>query len=256
MLVRLLWDEPVGTLVLDHPERRNALSRALVEEFLEGLEELRRREARGVVVQSAGGPVWSAGHDIGELPQGQEPLGYSDALERLIRGVRRFPAPVVAKVHGSVWGGATDLVLNCDLVVGDETCSFAVTPANLGLPYNTLGLLHFLRRLPLNLVKELFFTAAPLKAPEALRWGFLNRLVSAEDLDREVEELLRTMASKAPLVLSSVKEQLRILGEADPVTPEVFERMQDLRRRVFESEDYREGIRAFREKRPPRFRGR
>ena len=97
--------------------------------------------------------VWSSGHDISELPQGQDPLPYSDPFERALRAVKTFPAPVIAMVHGSVWGVATDLVLSCDIAIGDETSSFAVTPANLGLAYNTTGLLGFMRRHPLNLVK-------------------------------------------------------------------------------------------------------
>ena len=117
-------------------------------------------------------------------------------------------------VHGSVWGGATDLVLSCDLIIGDETSSFAITPANLGLAYNTVGLLHFLRRLPLNFVKEMFFTAAPVKAEDASQWGILNHLVPAADLERFTYDLAGLMSSKAPLVLASVKEQLRLLGQA------------------------------------------
>jgi methylmalonyl-CoA decarboxylase len=158
-------------------------------------------------------------------------------------------------VHGSVWGGATDLVLSCDLILGDETCSFAITPANLGLAYNTVGLLHFMRRLPLNVVKEMFFAAAPVKAEDAARWGILNHLVPASDLERFTYDLARLMTTKAPLVLSAVKEQLRLLAQAAPLTPETFERVQELRQRVYQSEDYAEGIRAFHEKRKPVFQG-
>ncbi len=158
-------------------------------------------------------------------------------------------------VHGSVWGGATDLVLSCDLILGDETSSFAITPANLGLAFNTVGLLHFMRRLPLNLIKEMFFTAAPVKAEDAAKWGILNHLVPAADLEQFTYDLARLMATKAPLVLSTVKEQLRLLAQAAPLTPETFERVQELRQRVYESADYLEGIRAFGEKRKPVFTG-
>ena len=77
--------------------------------------------------------MWSAGHDIDELPvRGVDPLPFADPLEELLRAVRGYPGAVIAMVHGTVWGGACDLVLNCDLVVGDETAAFAVTPARLG----------------------------------------------------------------------------------------------------------------------------
>ena len=231
----------------------------MVEEMIAALGDFQKGGARVVVIRAAADvKVWSAGHDVDELPQGQDPLSYSDALERLLRAVASFPGPVVAMVHGSVWGGATDLVLSCDLIIGDETSSFAITPANLGLAYNTVGLLHFLRRLPLNFVKEMFFTAAPVKAEDASKWGILNHLVPAASLERFTYDLAGLMSGKAPLVLASVKEQLRLLAQAAPLTPDVFERIQriqELRQRVYQSEDYREGIRAFHEKRKSVFTG-
>jgi methylmalonyl-CoA decarboxylase len=256
MLIESKRSEMIGTIVLNQPAKRNALSHALVEEFIAALADMQAAAIRVVVIRAApDAKVWSAGHDIGELPQGQEPLAYSDALERLLRTVEAFPGPIIAMVHGSVWGGATDLVVSCDLIIGDETSSFAITPANLGLPYNTVGLLHFLRRLPLNFVKEMFFTAAPIKAEEASKWGILNHLVPSADLERFTYDLARLMSSKAPLVLASVKEQLRLLAKAAPLGAEVFERIQELRQHVYQSEDYREGLRAFHEKRKPAFAG-
>jgi methylmalonyl-CoA decarboxylase len=255
-LIETARTETIGTITLNQPAKRNALSRALVEEMIAALAEFQAAGVRVVVLRAAAdAKVWSAGHDVDELPQGQDPLSYSDPLERLLRAVAAYPGPVVAMVHGSVWGGATDLVLTCDLIIGDETCSFAITPANLGLAYNTAGLLHFLQRLPVNFVKEMFFTAAPVKAEDAAHWGLLNHLVPAADLERFTYDLARLMSSKAPLVLATVKEQLRLLGQAAPLTPDVFERIQELRQRVYHSEDYREGIRAFHEKRKSVFTG-
>jgi methylmalonyl-CoA decarboxylase len=256
MLILSQLVDSIGTITLNQPAKRNALSQALVEEFLVALAEFRKSAARAVIVRAAAdAKVWSAGHDISELPRGQDPLLYSDPLERMLRAVKTFPAPVIAMVHGSVWGGGTDLTLSCDLIIGDESSSFAITPANLGLAYNTTGLLQFMRRLPLNIVKEMFFTAAPVKADDAAKWGILNHLAPAADLERFTYDLARSIASKAPLTVSAVKEQLRILIEADPITPDVFERIQELRQRVYQSADYQEGIRAFTEKRKPVFTG-
>ena len=248
--------DSIGTVTLNQPAKRNALSHALVEELIAALAEFQKASVRVVVLRAApDANVWSAGHDIDELPQRADPLQYSDPLERLLRAIAAYPGPVIAMVHGTVWGGATDLVLSCDLILGDETCSFAITPANLGLAYNTAGLLHFLRRLPLNLVKEMFFAAAPIKAEQAAKWGILNHLTLAADLERTTYDLARLMCTKAPLVLATVKEQLRLLAQAAPLTPDTFERVQDLRQRVYQSEDYLEGIRAFHEKRKPVFNG-
>jgi methylmalonyl-CoA decarboxylase len=256
MLILTQTSEFIGTITLNQPAKRNALSEPLVEEMLSALTSFEKNGIRTVVIRAAAdAKVWSAGHDISELPQGKDPLPYSDSLERLLRSVKRFPGPIIAMVHGTVWGGATDFVLSCDIAVGDETCSFAITPANIGLAYNTAGLLQFMRRLPLNLVKEMFFTANPVKAEDAANWGILNHLVPAENLEQFTYDLARQIVTKAPLVVSTVKEQLRILAEAHPVPPEVYERIQELRHKVYESADYQEGIRAFRERRKPIFTG-
>jgi methylmalonyl-CoA decarboxylase len=245
----------IATITLDHQAKRNALSAALVEEILVALEEIRPGVRVAILRASADAKVWSAGHDVDELPRGGDPLLYSDPLERLIRAVRMFPAPIIAMVHGSVWGGATDLALNCDMIIADETSSFAITPANLGLPYNMSGLLGFMRRLPLNRVKEMFYTAAPFGADDAARWGIVNHLVPAAELEHFTYQMARLIASKAPLVVAAVKEQLRILADSHVVTPTAFERTEELRHQAFQSMDYQEGILAFHEKRKPRFTG-
>jgi methylmalonyl-CoA decarboxylase len=247
----------IGVLTLDRSEKRNALSKELVELLLAAFAGFEAANVRAVILRARpDAKVWSAGHDIAELPSHRDPLMYSDPLERLLRGIKRYPAPVIAMVHGTVWGGAMDVVLSCDLVVADETSSFAITPVKLGLPYNLVGLMTFMRRLPLNVVKEMFFTARPIPAEDALKWGILNHLVPSAELEAFTLDLARSIAANAPLAVSAVKEQLRILADAGPIAPGVFERIQDLRVRVAESRDYEEGIRAFKEKRKPKFEGR
>ncbi len=247
----------VGVIALDNHRTRNALSAQTSNGIMSALGSLRADGVRVVVLRAAAGlRVWSAGHDIDELPRGRrDPLGYNDPLEQLLRAIRIFPFPVVAMVHGSVWGGAFDLVLSCDLVVADETATFAITPANLGLPYNTTGLLHFLGRLPVNLIKEMFFTAAPVHAQQAKDWLVVNHLVGSAELEEFTFELAATMASKSPLAIAVIKEQLRVLTDYQPIAAQVHERVQGLRREAYDSSDYLEGLNAFAEKRPPIFRG-
>src|SRR5581483_9456470 len=184
--------------------------------------------ARAVVLRAnPDATVWSSGHDINELPHGRrDPLGYNDPLEQCVRAIRSCRLPVIAMVHGSVWGAAFDLVLSCDVVVADETATFAITPANLGVPYNTTGLLHFLGRVPVNIVKEMFFTAAPIGAEQAERWLVVNHLVPSGQLEEFTLTLAATMATKAPLAIAAVKEQLRVLTDYQPVAAQVYERIQ------------------------------
>jgi methylmalonyl-CoA decarboxylase len=247
----------VGVITLDDERKRNAIGARLAHGVVAALGSLRAQGVRAVVLRAAAGmDVWSSGHDIGELPRGRrDPLGYNDHIEGLLRAVRAFPAPVIAMVHGTVWGGALDLVLSCDLVTADETASFAITAANLGLPYNTTGLLHFIGRLPINLIKEMFFTAAPLDAQQAREWMVVNHLVSSADLEAFTLDLAATMATKSPMAMAVIKEQLRVLTDYQPIAAQVYERIQGLRREAYDSRDYLEGLNAFAEKRPPIFRG-
>jgi methylmalonyl-CoA decarboxylase len=146
--------ESVGTITLDYERRRNALSHALVEEVITALHAFREAKVRVVILRARpGAKVFSAGHDIDELPESRrDPLGWDDPLRQLVREIENYPGPVIAMVEGSVWGGATETVFACDLIVAAETATFAVTPAKLGLPYNVGGMLTFLnattRRLP------------------------------------------------------------------------------------------------------------
>jgi len=247
----------IGILTLKNRRKHNALGHDMMRRLTESLEIFAENKIRVVILRAeAGVEVWSAGHDITELPlPGQDPLPYADPLEETLRAIRAFPGPAIAMVQGSVWGGAFDMVLSCDIVIADETASFAITPVNLGLPYNTTGLLHFMGRLRVNVVKELFFTAAPIEAKKALEYGVINHLVASAELEAHTMELARNMATKAPLAMAAIKEQLRVISDYQPIAAQVFERIQHIRRKAYESADYREGVAAFLEKRKPVFKG-
>lgn len=247
----------IGIIRLNNSCKRNALSKELVLEVVGTLKEFKERKVAVVILRASDDcSVWSAGHDVKELPQThRDPLGYHDSLEELLRAVQRYPGPVVAMVHGSVWGGACDLVMTCDIVIGDETSTFAITPTKLGLPYNASGILHFINRLGLNIAKEMFFSADPVTAERAERVGILNHLVPSEKLLDFTLDLAKRMASRSALAVSVIKEQFNLLAGAHPIAPDVFERIQGLRRQVYDSHDYEEGVRSFLEKRPPVFKG-
>jgi methylmalonyl-CoA decarboxylase len=247
----------IGTVTLDYERRRNALSHALVEEIIAALRSFREAKVRVVVLRAKpGAKVFSAGHDIGELPQrGRDPLGWNDPLRQLVREIENFPGPVIAMIEGGVWGGATETVFACDMIIAAETATFAVTPAKLGVPYNVGGMLTFLNATGLRMAKEMTFTAQPIDAARAERHGMINYVVPVSELEPFTMRLADQIAANAPLSIAVAKEQLRILAGAHPMTPQGFERVQGLRRVVYDSEDYREGLRAFKEKRKPLFRG-
>ncbi len=254
-LIQTKDSENIATIAFDSYAKRNALSETLIAEVLAALDGFRTKRVRAVVLCSAvNEKVWSAGHDVSELPRADvDPLPYDDPLEQLLRAVKHFPAPVIAMVRGSVWGGACDLVMNCDLVYGDETCAFAITPAKLGVPYNVEGLLNFLNRVPLTIAKEMFFTADLITAQRAENVGIINELVPAANLEARVYGVAKTIASRSPEAIKASKEAIRVLSEAVAVNPNTYERLQALRREVYFGRDYHEGIQAFMEKRPAKF---
>jgi methylmalonyl-CoA decarboxylase len=255
-LVQAQLKDSIGTLAFDHYAKRNALSAHLIAEILHHLGEFAQAEAGAVVIRSAHPqPVWSSGHDVAELPLADvDPIPYNEPLEALLRAVKRFPAPVLAMVHGSVWGGAFDLVMACDIVLCDETAAFAITPAKLGLPYNTNGFLNFMSRAPLGIVKEMFFTADPISAERALRAGFVNDLIAEDELEACTYAMARTIASRSAAAVAAAKQAMHELSEAVTISPNTYEKLHGLRRDAYFGPEYHEGIEAFLQKRPPDFR--
>ncbi len=254
-LIKTEFTDSIATISFDYYAKRNALSLEMVTEILAALDTFKSQHARAVILRSATTEkVWSAGHSVDELPRADiDPLPFDDPLERLLQAVRTFPAPVIAMIHGSVWGGACDLVMNCDLVIGDETAAFAITPAKLGLPYNVSGFLSFMRRLPLVAVKEMFFTADLIGADRAERLNLVNMIVPAAQLEEKTYGMARTIASRSAASIAVAKEALRALVESNPMSPIQFEYVQSLRRNAYFGADYHEGVQAFLEKRAPKF---
>ncbi len=248
-------DDKVGTVALDNFAKRNALGAVTVQEIQHALDEFEGQGVRAVVLRTAAPVhVWSAGHDIDELPvRGVDPLPFADPLEELLRSVRGYPGAVIAMVHGTVWGGACDLVLNCDMVVGDDTAAFAVTPARLGLPYSASGIQYFLARLPLNVVNELIMTADLIPAERAYAVGILNHLVAGDALEARTYELARKVRSRSGEAIRAYKLQATTFVRAVALSAQDSQWINQLRHDVYSGDDYAEGIAAFHEKRPPDF---
>lgn len=249
--------DSTGIIFLNNTAKRNALSEALIEEIVDALEGFRALNIRAVVLRASPGvKVWSAGHDVSELPDsGRDPLGWSDPLRHLVRTIQEFPAPVIALIEGGVWGGGCEVAMACDILVATPESTFAITPAKLGVPYNLVGLLTLMNMIPLPVAKEMLFTAQPIPAEQALILGIINYVKPASEIDAFVHGITASISVNSPLSISVMKEELRLLNSAHAITPELFERIQGLRRVVYDSRDYQEGIDAFREKRKPSFSG-
>ena len=256
-LVSVAEEGGVGTITLNHAEKRNALGEALIGEVVAALDRLRAVAARVVVLRAQPGvKVWSAGHAIDELPQSaRDPLGWSDPLRTLVRRLQEHPVPVIAVLEGGVWGGACEVVFACDVIVAALDVTFAITPARLGVPYGVTSLQTLAAVVPLVLLKEMVFTARPVGVERLWQAGAVNHVLPAEALDEFTADMTRTIVGNAPLTIAAMKETLRILHEGDSLGAAQFERLRALRRRVGDSRDYQEGLRAFGQRRAPVFCG-
>ncbi len=254
-LIRTEIKENIGTIAFDNYVKRNALSCQLIEECIAALAEFDRQKVRCIIFRAAeNNKVWCSGHDVDELPKADiDPLPYNDPMVRLFRAIKNHDCPIIAMVHGQVWGGGCGLVMACDLVYGDETSAFAITPAKLGLPYNVAGLLTFVNRLPLAVVKEMFFTADLIGAKRAERFGLVNEIVAEEQLEAYTWGVARTICSRSADAIRGFKEALRIISDAIAINPTTYEYLHGLRRDLYFGKDYHEGIAAFLEKRSPKF---
>jgi enoyl-CoA hydratase/carnithine racemase len=248
----------VALLTISNPDKRNALDRTLCESLRFSLERL---DARCVVLTGEG-RAFCAGYDIAELLE----EGYDDATDdeeshhpfpTALAAIEAYPYPVVAALNGATIGGGLELAIACDLRIAADTVQLGMPPAKLGVVYSTAGLNRFLTTIGGARTRELFLTGRRIDAATAERWGLVNSLVEAEELPDAALALAREIAGNAPLSLRGNKAGIGALvlaaGALDPVVVDV---LAAERRAAFESEDLREGLRAFGEKRAPVWRGR
>jgi methylmalonyl-CoA decarboxylase len=250
-LVSLTQNGPVGVIALDNAKKHNALSHQLVAEVIEALKVLEAARARAVILRAQpGSKVWSAGHDISELPEdGRDPLGWNDPLRELVRTIESFHCPVIAMIDGGVWGGAVEVVLACDIIIatpGVDLCGYA-RQARRALQRERHDDLHECGQ-SAHRQGAGVYRQPHLGGTRRACGNDQPRRLKQDALETFTVEMATTIAANAPLSISVMKEQLRVLAGAKPLTPRGFEKVQGLRRIVYDSQDYHEGIRAFKGK--------
>jgi enoyl-CoA hydratase/carnithine racemase len=250
---RLRLDFPadhVARLTIDNQAKRNALDRELLDAFAGVLGEI---DARCLLLTGAGS-IFSAGYDIGDLSS-ENRTEESHPFEAALAALDEFRMPVVAALNGHAIGGGLELALACDLRVASAGAKLGMPPARLGLVYSQRGLRRFIAAIGAPRTRELFFTARNVTAETALAWGLVNRVVADDELAAAGVELAAGIGANAPLSLAGNKRAISEIVAAGALAPEVERELEAQRAAAFASEDFREGLRAFAEKRAPQWRG-
>ena len=252
--------EAVARLTIVNPERRNALDHEILDAISAIVPALDSGIEIRCLVFTGADPVFSAGYDIGSIPdesfeRDAEAL-VAHPFHAALEAVEAFPWPTVAAINGHCLGGGLELAVTCDLRIAAEGALMGMPPAKLGLIYSHTGLAKFIEVIGSARTRELFLTGDRFPAPAAESIGLVNRVVADGELADASVSLAAGIAANAPLSMKGNKEIIDALV-ANPVIDGDLEReLIELRESCFSSEDFREGIRAFGEKRRPDWTGR
>jgi enoyl-CoA hydratase/carnithine racemase len=261
MAGELLLDRPadgVLRLTISNPAKRNALDHAILDAISVAMGDL--GDARVVLLTGAAG-MFSSGYDIGDIPEDV----FAQEAERLVAhpftealdALESCEIPTVAALPGHTIGGGLELALACDLRIAADGILLGMPPAKLGLVYSHTGLRRFLDAIGAPRTRELFLTARNVDARTALSWGLVNQVVGVSELEAAALDLAQDLAANAPLSVRGNKRAIReLLAAEGRLDPEVERELIELREASFHSEDMREGVRAFGQKRPARWKGR
>jgi enoyl-CoA hydratase/carnithine racemase len=246
--------EGVVRLTLNRPEKRNALSVALLEEFEEIIGGIASEPEARAVVLGARGPAFCAGHDLAEMA-GKTEAAYRDLFDlctRVMLGLRNLPQPVIARVHGIATAAGCQLVASCDLAVAAEEATFATPGVKIGL-FCTTPMVPLVRVVPAKAAMEMLLTGEAVSARRALELGLVNRVVKSAELDAEIRSLTDAITSMSPLVNRLGKKAFyEIQGLAEP---DAYARACPIMTENAACHDAQEGMTAFLEKRAPRWSG-
>jgi enoyl-CoA hydratase len=254
--IRLDRDDAVAILTIDRQEKRNALSSTVRAEIIAVLDAIRDdADVRVVVITGAGDKAFIAGADIGEFAQ-RTPLEQRAAMSgrTVFAEIAAFPKPVIAMINGFCLGGGCELAMACDIRVASDTAKLGQPEVNLGIIPGGGGTQRLPRIVGTGQAMRLILSGEIIDAAEALRIGLVDLVQPAAELREKTLEMARTIAGKSPVALRMAKAAVRAAAEMPLTAGDAYE--TELFITAFSSDDRREGVTAFLEKRPPQFPGR
>lgn len=251
-------DGPIITLTINRPAKMNALTPECLLEMVDILDQqAQARLSQPVVIRGAGDKAFCSGYDLGALPAGNSPEKEEEPSpqEKALDAIQRYPYPVLAMLNGFAYGAGCELAVACDLRIASEHIKMGMPPAKLGLVYPYSGYRRFLTVLGLPRTLEIFLTGKYYDSQSCLQIGLVHYLKPQQELESFTYELAGDLAKNSPLSLRGSKYALYKIAENRVVPPDDEQRIRSLHRQSLQSEDLREGKRALREKREPKFRG-
>ena len=258
--LRLTRDRGVAVLTLDRPDVLNAFDEPLTVALAAAVTDAAADPSVRCVVITGAGKIFSAGYDIADIPD-ETFAADAEALvahpfHAAMEAISAHPYPVLAAINGHCLGGGLELAVRCDLRLATMSAKLGMPPARLGLIYGHTGLQKFIDVIGVARTKELFLTGRNLSAPRAMAVGLVHDTVPDGEIDAAAIELAAEVAANAPLSVRGNKHAIEVLNSYERITGEQERELIELRRSCFGSEDFKEGIRAFAEKRKPTWRGR
>jgi enoyl-CoA hydratase len=251
----------IGTLKLNRPERKNALSPDLLVEIHLTLRKWEQEGGvRVVVITGNLEKTFCSGYDILAIPtdltlEAAQILKTNNPLELALNTVKGFSYPVIAMINGDCFGAGLNLAMCCDMRIGADHIRAGMPPARLGLVYHPEGLWQFAEVIGMAKTRELFFTAHTYKGPEVKAMGLVDHLVPKEKLSETVYRMAEEISGNAPLSLKGTKTILNMMAKQPEISPDDRTKAQTLILEAFNSDDLKEGQTAFLEKRKPVFKG-
>ena len=261
-LILATTDGPIGTLCINNPAKKNAVSNEMLKAIDEGLQRMEAEGIRAVIIKGFGDRIFCSGYDVttfsnalSDLEETVETGKPRDYLRLALRRIENIGIPVISMINGHCIGAGVDISLACDLRYAAAGVKLQVPPAKLGIIYNPDGITRAIRVLGVARAKELFFLGESVLSEEAYEMGLVNKVLPANELEDFTRGIAATLAENAPLSLKGMKAIFRFSMESQRLNEEQEREAERLIIEAMRSRDAAEALKAFAERRKPIFTG-